>query len=193
VKETLGVTPTKLKLICLLAVMLVAVLYLQYGRSSAEVAPTKPSARSTRAAKSDDATTSQSSPGKKENSASELVDNLSWNAPELASVIHYDPFALPAAFPQPKPTLVGVNPAEGGATVLAAAEMSEEARLNALRETQTELERLRKQGVQIILTEGDQFVAMIGKDTFHVGDEIGGFKITAIDSDGVHVERAVQE
>jgi hypothetical protein len=34
---------------------------------------------------------------------------------------------------------------------------------------------------------------MIGDRTLHVGDEIDGFTITAIEADGVRVERKIQE
>jgi hypothetical protein len=56
-----------------------------------------------------------------------------------------------------------------------------------------ELEKLRQRGVGVIVRERDKFVAMIGDRTVHVGDEINGFTVTAIEPDGVRVERKVAE
>ena len=47
----------------------------------------------------------------------------------------------------------------------------------------------KQRGVHVIVREGDQYVAVIGDRMLHVGDEINGFTVTAIDPDGVHVER----
>ena len=56
---------------------------------------------------------------------------------------------------------------------------------------QTELEELRQRGVSVIVKQHDEYVAMIGDRTIHVGDEINGFTVTAIEPDGVRVERKV--
>ena len=52
-----------------------------------------------------------------------------------------------------------------------------------------QLEELKQRGVHVIVREGDQYVAWIGDRMLHVGDKINGFTVTAIDTDGVHIER----
>ena len=43
--------------------------------------------------------------------AAELIDKTRWKSPPLAKVVGYDPFALPASFPQPpKATAGGTTP-----------------------------------------------------------------------------------
>lgn len=186
--EKLGVSPGKLKLIGLLSVILVVVLYLQYGGAGTEVAPAKSESHPTRKAKRKSELSPQKPADSSETPIKDLGDISSWKEPELATVIRYDPFALPAAFPQPKPTLT----ASLLSGELAGPDLDQEARDKKLQELSQSLAQLRQQGVQVIITKGDEFVAMIGKHVYHVGDEIGGFKITSIDADGVHVEGAVQ-
>jgi hypothetical protein len=54
---------------------------------------------------------------------------------------------------------------------------------------QKQLEELQQRGVHVIVNLRDEYVAMIGDRTVHVGDEINGFIVTAIEPDGVRVER----
>ena len=190
--DRLGVSPAKLKLIGLLALILVAVLYIQYGRSGDEVVPTKPAARASRVAKKASKPLPQATPGTQKASSRGFVDISSWNEPELATVIQYDPFALPATFPQPKPKIAAGLSSEALAA-LHGPDMDEQAREEKLQQMHQTLAQLRKKGVQVIITKGDEFVALIGKDVYRVGDDIGGFKITSIDTNGVQVEGVIQQ
>ena len=104
-QEHSGVSPGKLKLIGLLSVILVVVLYLQYGGAGTDATPTKAEPRQARAAKNSSAPSPPEQTDSKETAIKYLGDISSWKQPDLATVIQYDPFALPAAFPQPKPTL----------------------------------------------------------------------------------------
>ena len=52
-----------------------------------------------------------------------------------------------------------------------------------------QLEELKQRGVHVIVLEGNDYVAWIGDRKLHVGDTINEFTVTAIDPDGVHVER----
>jgi hypothetical protein len=64
----------------------------------------------------------------------------------------------------------------------------------AIEQLRMELETLQQRGVQVILRHRDQYVAMIGDRTVHVGEEIDyGFVVTAIEPDGVRVERKIHE
>jgi hypothetical protein len=63
----------------------------------------------------------------------------------------------------------------------------------AIESLRLELEQLQQRGVHVILRGRDEYVAMIGDRTIHVGDEISGFTVTAIEADHVRVERKVQK
>jgi hypothetical protein len=189
--DRLGVTPGKLKLIGLLAAMFVVVLYVQYGRSGDEVALTKPEPRAARASKRASKPSPQTASDSKYVPLKRSVDTSAWKEPELQTVTHYDPFALPPTFPQPKPTITA-SLLDGDLAAQAGPDLDEEARKDKLLQMQQSLAQMRQQGVQVIITKGDEFVALIGKKVYRVGDEIGGFKITSIDTNGVQVEGAIQ-
>jgi len=195
--KQLGVTPAKLAIIAVLAVVLVGSLYRQFGGTAEEAVPVAQKKREPAQSKSGKEATQaaeqDASDTELQDDITEEIDGAVWKAPELASVIQYDPFAIPATFPQPKQDIVGVELAEGAVADVAASEVSEEERLAALQELQAALEQLRQQGVQVIFKHRDQYVAMIGDKTVHVGDEIGGFKVIAIDRGGVQVERTTQQ
>jgi hypothetical protein len=193
--------------IAVLGVVLVVVLYVQFGRRgetlAAEALEHQPPP-STRAAPSPAAATpatpvakpavTQAAPGAKGPAGKEVVavpiiDETKWKAPPLARVVAFDPFALPATFPQPaKMTKDGkVLNSEG---LIAAAAADDAKRLaEAIEKLQMELEELKQRGVHVIIRERDEYAAMIGDRMLHVGDEINGFTVTAIDPTGVHVER----
>jgi hypothetical protein len=46
---------------------------------------------------------------------------------------------------------------------------------------------LKQQGVHAIIKREREYVAIIGDKEVHVGDEIDGFTVIAIDADGVRV------
>src|SRR5262245_31282026 len=128
----------------------------------------------------------------KESLASQPLDADRWKAPELDQIVQYDPFTLPSAFPQPQKGADGQElTSEGIVAADAATRASELA--DAVAKLHTELESLRQRGVSVIVKQHDKYVAMIGDRTVHVGDEINGFTVTAIEPDGVRVEKKVQE
>jgi hypothetical protein len=191
-----GLTRGKAILIGVLGVVLVGVLYLQFSSGSDEVAPAPASRRgplmrvanpaSQPSAKAEAAPAEAAQAGTAALEAMALMDEAKWTAPELATVVAYDPFALPAAFPQPA-MAVGPNSdaiGSGAAELLDANALAE-----ALAKIQTELRELQQRGVHVIIKERDEYVAMIGDRTVHVGDEINGFTVTAIGPSGVSVER----
>jgi hypothetical protein len=199
-------TRGKAILIAVLGVVLVVVLYVQFGRRGETLAtetveyrprqtPAMPApAPATATAKPAATVTTQVTPGAKAPAGTQVVavpiiDETKWKAPPLAKAAAFDPFALPAAFPQPaKVTKDGkVLNTEG---LIAAAAADDAKRLaDAIEKLQTELEELKQRGVHVIIRERDQYAAMIGDRMLHVGDEINGFTVTAIDPNGVHVER----
>lgn len=186
-----GVTPGKLALIAILAVVLGGVLYIQFAPQSSSAPLSDHSAVSTVTAASKapppapagaPAATSAPAAGRKKTGTV-----ASWHSPELMSIVTYDPFALPAAFPQP--TQVD---AQGALAQTATAEEAS-AQLEALEaertKSETELAGLRQQGVAVIIKKKQMYVAIVGNQEVHVGDEINGFTVIAIDADGVRVAK----
>jgi len=191
--QRIGLTPRKAAVIGVLAVALLGVVYTQYGASDADdSAPPVADTNRWRA-------TAQPRPVAATSSAVEQADTnrqfaaaefdeAKWKSPELAEVIAYDPFALPASFPQPPRAVLDPELAAEGGDGSAAARNAEQLAA-AVEQFQRQLEELQQRGVHVIVNLRDEYVAMIGDRTLHVGDEINGFIVTAIEPDGVRVER----
>jgi hypothetical protein len=184
-----GVTPAKLVLIGVLAVVLVVVLYLQFGRSGETATATLPTPtaanpvieKPTPKAAAEAAPTPTGVPSKK------TVVRGNWQTLDIASVIAHDPFALPASFPTPR-----LGEFESAMVQDDAAAARDEAadraeRESQLKQLQSQLSGLRQQGVHAIIKRDNQYVAIVGDQEIHVGDEINGFTVVAIDADGVRV------
>jgi hypothetical protein len=195
----LGVTPRKLALIGVLAVVLAGLLVYQYGRfggsemeeMATAVPPTNPprivtTAQTKPAADSAEESLREAAAA----AATKSINEQLWTAPELASVIEYDPLAVPAAFPLP---VQAAASGQGGGADSSTISASHGEQLTSLVEDlQMQLEELRQRGVHVIVKERDKYVAVIGDRTIHVGDEINGFTVTAIAPDGVRVERKTE-
>jgi hypothetical protein len=190
-----GASPQKLALIGVLAVILLGVLYIQFRPSEGEAPSESPrTARTERAPRRSSATATtgrDAAPddGKSPEFLLETVDRRQWKAPALGEVVRYDPFALPAAFPQPVvATQLGSKGADG--TVIAAdASLDIESEAEAIAELQTKLTELQQRGVRVIIQGKKHATAVIGDRTVHVGDDVDGFTVKAIQPDGVVVER----
>ena len=174
-----GLTRGKAILIGVLAVVLFTVLYLQFGRSGEKPVSEAVAYEPPRAAMSVD----------KSAATAVLIDETRWKSPKLETIVAYDPFALPPAFPQPPQVGVG-GKSTGAAGLIAAAKENDAKRLaEELEKLHMQLEELTQRGVQVIVRERGEYVAMIGDRLLHVGDKINEFTVTAIDPDGyVHVE-----
>src|SRR4051812_33244846 len=118
-----------------------------------------------------------------------LIDERRWKSPKLDTIVAYDPFALPAAFPQPPKVASGNKGKDGKALIEAAAADDAKKLAEAIEKLHMDLAELKQRGVHVIVGEGDRYVAWIGERKLHVGDKINGFTVTAIDTDGVHIER----
>lgn len=182
----------KALLIGALSIVLVVVLYVQFGRRAggsetvdAETASTP--VPTPKLPSADKAATAEPSPEPEAEMRAALLefDQARWKPPELSKVVAYDPFALPAGFPRPSP-LGGLAVAEADA---ATAEESSKQLAEALAELRMQLDELKERGVHVIVGQKDQYVAMIGDRKVHVGDEINGFTVIKIDpKEGVRVE-----
>ena len=187
ISKLTGATPGKLALIGVLAVILIAVLYLQFGRSGAGQATSRTAPRKRPESKAVQPATPVAAPTMPGQVPRKKMRNMNrWTPPELAAVIRYDPFALPAAFPRPR------RVEEPGALADVATGQSDPAAEQVALEQQRaqmqqRLEELRHQGVRVIVKGRDEYVAVVGDQEIRVGDQIQGFTVVAIDSDGVKV------
>lgn len=186
-----GITPGKLTLIAVLAVVLGGVLYIQYAPPSNSSPPPPPPAPRNAAArrlapiqniaKALISASQQPKPRKKTGEVG------SWHSPELAPIVDYDPFALPAAFP--KPAEIDAQVALAQTTTAEEASAQQEALEAERTKSEGELAGLRQQGVAVIIKKKNEWFAMVGDQEVHVGDEINGFTVIAIDADGVRVAK----
>ena len=190
--DQVGATPKKLALIGVLGVVLIVVLYVQFRPSGDELpviaseSPVRPRPAAGRAKTSqtiDPAATAEPS------SDVSTMDFDKWRPQAMATVVQHDPFALPASFPQPLPTnaeaaFTNLGDDSNDQVADAAASLDQQ-----IQQSRAELESLRNLGVQVLMRQGDGYVAMVGDRTIHVGDEINGFTVVAIDANGVRVAR----
>ena len=198
VSKRIGLTRGKMVLIGILAVALLGVIYIQYGSDGTEDAvagvdltsetPSPPRSASP-APTSPTVAASQAADALKASAPGSLNPTL-WKTPDLTTIVEYDPFALPPAFPRPVQVADG-GAGEGSGATDAATKASQLA--DTVAKLRTDLDELQQRGVRVIVKQHDQYVAMIGDRTIHVGDEINGFTVTAIEPDGVRVEKKVQE
>jgi hypothetical protein len=197
--KRVGLTRGKAAIVAVLTVSLVVVIYVKYGPSGAATISSRLIGLSGRrpATRSDSEASGATTNSKTARSiANELlsveVDESRWKSPDLSMVLAYDPFALPAGFPQPKQGAATSSSAQIGTASAEEADIAAEQLAEALENLRMELEELQQRGVHVIVRGRDQYVAMIGERTIHVGDEINGFTVTAIEPDHVRVERKVQ-
>lgn len=204
-----GLTRGKAILIGALAIVLLIVLYVQFGGSSEKWADGAPGYRPPRPAvvvqpaipEPKPVTPAVAKPaatrttGKQKDTTSvPVINETHWKAPPVASIIAYDPFALPASFPQPPKIAAGKKSADGKDLIAAAAEDDAKRAADAAEELHLQLQQLIEQGVHAVFSEGNQYVAVVGDRVLRIGDEIDGFTVTAIDPDAapekvVHLER----
>jgi hypothetical protein len=190
-----GLTRGKAILIGVLALVLVVVLYIQFGGAGEKPAravgnrPPRPAVAMQPANSAANQVTAAvgkmplNAEASKDADAAPIIDAAHWKSPKIETIVAYDPFALPAAFPQPpKKVAAGMKGKDG---LIAAAAADDAKRLAEAVELRVkELEELRQRGVHVIVGEGDHYVAWIDERKLHVGDDINGFTVTAIDPDG---------
>jgi hypothetical protein len=194
-------------LIGILSVVLIAILYIQFGgkaekpageatgyrppRPAVAVQPANSTAKPVTLASAKTQANLQVGQDKGAN-ATLLIDQARWKSPKLQMLVAYDPFALPPAFPQPPKLAAGGKAAGSEGLISAAAADDAKKMAEAVVKQRMELDELRQRGVHVITfdPEHHQYVAVIGDRTLHVGDKINEFTVTAIDpDDGVHIER----
>jgi hypothetical protein len=156
-----GLTRGKAILIAVLGVVLVGVLYSQFGRgdagTSSELSAYVPRrVPAVEPAASPPATTSAEQSATAETSSSvslaTVVDAARWKSPQLEDVVDFDPFALPETFPKAQALDAGTSNVD----VMAAAAADERQKLaDAVSELQGQLRKLQEVGVQVIVRHGN--------------------------------------
>jgi hypothetical protein len=195
-----SLTRGKAILIGVLGIVLVVILYMQFGRreltNSGNPTAYRPPRRyggtttAAMATKPTNITAATASNTKEEAAAVQVIDESHWKAPVLAKVIAYDPFRLPDMFPHLVRPLPGSKASSKADLAAAAKAENEKKRAEALGKLHTQMKELKRRGVTLILGEGDQYAAMIDDRMLHVGDKIDGFTVIAIDDEnGVVIER----
>jgi hypothetical protein len=210
----LGVTPGKLGLIAVLGVVLLAVVYMQLGSSpdntaasaATDFGPRRPVGAVTTTPPSATAVLPTATPSVATSPGEDKHEQLppaqatstksgfssDWQGADLAKVVLYDPFALPPSFPQR--LKAGEEEKLAKETVNTEdAKAEEAARADAIKVMQTEFVQLQHEGVRVIMQKQDQYVALVGERTLHVGDEINGFTVVSIDAEGVRVARDLKQ
>ena len=112
----------------------------------------------------------------------EANSNGKWPKSALAECIEHDPFAKPQGFAKEtkKPVQEAVD----------AEALQREIEIAKKRATQElEIAKLQKAGVNAILKGAQQSTAILGTRMVRVGEEINGFRVRAIEADGIIVER----
>ena len=197
--QRIGLTRGKGVTIGVLAVALAAVMYIQFGGGNGD---------KTQPASADAARLRRPSPAERRRRAEAIAPDAeaaadtprqlaavftpnNWKSPDLSQVVTYDPFALPPSFPQPLQLQMDPRLAQGVDPNAPAASADADELATAIEQMRMQLEELQQRGVQVIVRGRDKYVAMIGDRMVHVGDVINGFTVTAIEPDGVRVERNV--
>lgn len=117
----------------------------------------------------------------KGNASQDTNTTIPWPKVELADCTRHDPFATPDSFVVKK-----VTAAERTSSEDARRRELELARQRAARE-QT-LSKLKETGVRAIFKGPSQSVAILGDDTIRVGQEIYGYRVVAIEDNGIILE-----
>lgn len=95
-----------------------------------------------------------------------------WPAADLDAALRHDPFSSPLLTAQQE-----------------VPEQADESQGVVRQAEAAELLALRQDGVSMILRDGGGMIAAVGDRKLHVGDVIGGYRVMAIEMDGVVLER----
>ena len=179
-------SPFKLALAAVLTAVFVVVVIVQFGGAAdtdGAAPPTDTKApRGRRSGQKAGAGTTQ--PGPEPETADRSPSR--WSAPALADVLKHDPFATPEAFrnrPDSAPADVSADRQKK-----ALAREQELARKRA--EQDRTLAELRQQGVRAVLgTDRHGNVAVVGSRAVRVGDDLDGFRVIAVEPQGVELQK----
>lgn len=171
----IGVTPGKLVMVGVLAAILVAVLVSQIGtRTESAEEPSREQQAKRETPRSAGAAARMSAIRE-----SEVGDRKDRQWPEilLEEVIAHDPFALPEALAPPPTVDSGTGPRKQRADAQQAQKLREE--------REKALAAVRERGVQMVLIDQKEQVAIVGDRAVRIGEVLEGFRVVAINSAGV--------
>lgn len=176
-----AITPRQWAIIGALAVVLVAVIWLQLGGSEQSEGGSgrAPAAGAAPAGRIPAPNSAADEASKR---AGESL-SASWPAFTLAEVAAYDPF-------QPFPTR-SATPGPAPPAAVKTTGPQDTAQRKA-RQDQA-LAALRKTGITAVLRGPQEAMAIVGRRVIRVGDEIDGFRVVAIEPDGVVIKPATAE
>lgn len=184
----LGATPGKLALIAVLAGVLVVVVAVQFGGGSSVRQTCRPEEHKTPAATAP-AHTARGDVQPSTRAQAEQNASHQWPRSELNEVLSYDPFAAPSDFfDHPNSaSSTGQHKLEDGPS-------AQRQRLARKRAEQDQfLAQLQKSGVKAVVAAAGGRAALVGAETVRLGDVLGGFRVIAIEADGVVLERLSDE
>jgi hypothetical protein len=103
------------------------------------------------------------------------IKTKNWPRVELDAALGHDPFSSPQLTAQAATAETGNDEAA------------------TLEEQSTDLLALQQDGVSMIVRDGAGMIATVGERKLHVGDVIDGYRVVAIELDGVVLERVKTE
>ena len=180
-----GTSPFKLVLAAVLAVVFVVVVAVQFGALSGadEVGTTGSDRREARREPPRRTVIDANVPASPE-PAKARRPAPQWPALGLADVLEYDPFAVPAAFLD----LQRADKARQRERQTETAARREEL-MRRQAEQKRILDALRQEGVKAVVgSPRHGHAAIVGSQTVRVGDLLSGFRVTAVEPDGVVLE-----
>jgi hypothetical protein len=183
----IGASPVKLALAAVLTVVFIAVLIVQFGG----ISNTRSTGRERGKGKDPTGSAQPTGAGQPAPSPPQpsrtLRTTQAWPILDIERVLEYDPFALPAPLSRQQEV---VSKREGQRE--AEALELELARRRA--EQEQSLAQLQEAGVRAILggAQGEK-VALVGSRVVRVGDELDGFRVSAIQPDGLTLQQPAVE
>lgn len=184
-RSGIGASPVKLASAAVLAVVFVVVLVVQLGGASDTEGTVKQQEAKERRVRAPRQTGAPQAVSQSPRRHPRRRDTPRWPVLPAADMLAHDPFAVPATFFDQESSAVK-RPQRDAANGPAG-------QLAAMMQKQAELEQalagLEQEGVKAVISDGrNGHVAVLGSQTVHVGDLLDGFRVVAIERDGVVLE-----
>ncbi|MFW6170705.1 MAG: hypothetical protein ACODAD_09465 [Planctomycetota bacterium] len=170
-----GATPRKLVLIFVLGIVLVSVICFQLGAGNGSAESPQRDRRAEMPAPPVD----QPPEGTPETPAvnAETRTVREWPEIPLETVLAHDPFELPPAMAPPTP-----NPSPNHRSGERADRQESPA---SVEKRERALATVRDVGIRMVLVDQEERVALVGERAVRVGEVLEGFRVIAIDADGI--------
>lgn len=173
--KKLGATPGKLALASVLGMVLVIVIYYQFAAGNASVDSGRRDRHAAERTSSADQPPDHVSKTPTVNATTGTVGE--WPEPSLETVLAHDPFALPPGLEPPTPDSTQPRPSGERADGGEAPELQQK--------WERALATVRELGIHMVLVGEQEQVALVGEQAVRVGEVLEGFRVVAIDADGL--------